>query len=80
MTVAKMYAMKHGYEVYPASELKALGVTNAVGVSVCVCVCGRMGGEGGCRLIRRSRLISDWTTAITGTGHRRNSNIDDCQK
>ena len=31
IAVAKMYAVKHGYDIAPSSELKALGVTNVVG-------------------------------------------------
>lgn len=31
IAVAKMYAVKHGYDIVPSSELKALGVTNVIG-------------------------------------------------
>lgn len=34
IAVAKMYAVKHGYDIVPSSELKALGVTNLLGACV----------------------------------------------
>jgi hypothetical protein len=53
IAVAKMYAVKHGYDILPSSELKALGVTNMLGA----CVVHRHGGSSSSRRRRENNLL-----------------------